>query len=326
MSSLDLMRMFRDLPSPYMVLGTDLTFIDMNAKYLDVTQRTREDLIGRYVFDAFPETGERLAKFRSAFERALAGEANSLVREVFSIERPGDCGGTAQETYWTCWHMPVFSTDGVICGMLQKADDVTAEVTAANMRDVIASEFDHRVRNILATVSSVARATAQSAPSIDGFLEALDGRIEALACTHSILSQGGTVDTELRDLVESQLAPYHEAGSEPILDGPSLRLTRRQAQGLGMALHELATNAAKYGAFSNPEGQLHVTWFLDENARACTILWEESGLEGLAAPRRSGFGSKILTRALPMELGGKVDCRYCSTGLRFSLTFPLGHG
>lgn len=309
-----------------MVLGTDLTFIDMNAKYLEVTQRRREDLIGCYVFDAFPETGERLAKFKSAFERALAGEANSLVREVFAIERPRDCGGPARETYWTCWHMPVFSTDGTICGMLQKADDVTVEVTAATMRDVMAREFDHRVRNILATVSSVARATAQSAPSIEGFLEALDGRIEALACTHSILSQGGIVDTEMRDLVASHVTPYHEVGSKPILDGPPLRLTRRQAQGLGMALHELATNAAKYGAFSNPEGQLHVTWSLDRDAGACTILWEETGLEGLATPKRSGFGSKILTRALPMELGGKVDCQYCSTGLRFSLTFPLLHG
>jgi PAS domain S-box-containing protein len=323
MSTIDFDRLFNVLPSPYMILDSQLRFLDMNARYLTVTERTRGELVGRYVFDAFPERGERLAKFKSAFEKAIAGEANSLVREPFSVERPECQGGGRREVYWTCHNLPVFTPTGQICGMLQKAEDVTAEVNAESMRDVIAREFDHRIRNILATVTSIARATALASPSPDGFLDAFDGRIEALARTHEMLSHGGALDADLGELVAAHIRPYRSRGSEPSVGGPAVRLSRRQTQGVGMALHELATNAAKYGALSRPEGRLSVLWTIDVEMGLCTLNWQEGGLRDLRPSTRTGFGTKILTRVLPMELGGKVDYRLRPTGLHFELSFPL---
>ena len=323
MTTIDFERLFNVLPSPYMILDTRLRFLDMNDRYLEVTERTRADLVGQYVFDAFPETGERLAKFKSAFERAIAGEANSLVREPFSLQRRACQGGGLRQVYWTCRHLPVFSREGMVCGLLQKAEDVTAEVNAESMRNAIASEFDHRVRNVLATVASIARATALASTSTEGFLEAFDGRIEALARTHNMFSHGGVSDAVLGDVVAAHIEPYRGGGSSVALDGPVVRLSRRQTQGIGMALHELATNAAKYGALSRPEGSLSVRWSLDDTLGLCTILWQEGGLRDLQPPTRSGFGSRMLTRILPLELGGTVDYRFCPTGLHFTMSFPL---
>ena len=160
---IDFERMFYSLPTPYLVLDRQLNILDMNDQYLAVTQRSREDLLGRYVFDAFPEGPDRLAMFRDAFQRAVNGEANAIVKSPFSIPRPAAEGGGMREVWWTCHHLPVYGSDGVLCGMLQKAVDVTAEVLAERMRDIISLEFDHRVKNLLATVSTIARRTAKAA-------------------------------------------------------------------------------------------------------------------------------------------------------------------
>jgi len=166
---IDFERLFQDLPTPCMILGRDLRFVAMNDGYLAVTGRRRQDLLGRYVFDAFPESGERLMRFKAAFERAIAGEPNSLVREPFAIERSAMEGAGRREVVWNCHHVPVYDQNGAICGMMQKAEDVTGEVSATGSRDVIAREFDHRLRNVLATVTSIARASAQSARSTEDF-------------------------------------------------------------------------------------------------------------------------------------------------------------
>ncbi|MBS0244533.1 MAG: PAS domain-containing protein, partial [Proteobacteria bacterium] len=137
---IDYRRFFENLPSPYMMLDRDLRFVDMNARYLATIERSREELIGCYVFDAFPETGERLAKFRAAFLKALSGTPNTLVREPFSIARPEPQGGGKREVFWSCHHLPIYDADGEICGVAQKAEDVTSEVLAEKMRDVIARE------------------------------------------------------------------------------------------------------------------------------------------------------------------------------------------
>ena len=116
---------------------------------------TRDALLGRYVFDVFPETDARRTIFEQAFLNALRGETNLVVKQPFSIPDPRT--GELREVWWTCHHFPVFDGNGQIVAMMQKAEDVTAAVSAERMRDVVSQEFNHRVKNILSTITSIAR-------------------------------------------------------------------------------------------------------------------------------------------------------------------------
>jgi PAS domain S-box-containing protein len=322
-ASFDVERLFRFFPSPYMVLDTQLRFIDMNDIYLSITQRTREELMGQYVFDAFPESEERLLVFKSAFERALAGEHNQLVKEPFSLPVSLAQGGGMRDVWWTCHHLPVYDRQGNICGMLQNAEDVTAHVTSERMRAVIGQEFGHRVKNILSTIISIARQTARSAKSTETFVSEFQGRIDAMARTHQTLADGAWERLTLETLLQSQLQTYAEQQRKATLSGPDVELSARHSEVLGMAFHELATNAAKYGAFFVPNGQLHVDWSVDTETGMCTIRWVESGVALSDEISATGFGSKIIDRVLPMELSGTVIRDFTPDGLVCTILFPI---
>lgn len=323
MGTIDLQRMFHSLPSPYMVLDRDLRFIDMNDQYLETTKRTREELLGQYVFDAFPESGERLAMFKSAFERAMAGEPNSIIKKPFSIPRPKSEGGGMRDVWWTCHHIPIHDTEGAVCGMVQKALDVTTEVTAERMREIVSREFDHRVKNHLSTIAAIARRTAKSAVSTEAFLADFEARINAMARTHQLLVHGGWDGMTLSDLLESELNPYRQDGHRQITaSGPTVELTGKQAQALGMAFHELATNAAKHGAFKDPHAKLDVRWSVDPGENGLEIVWHEDGLYGISEPTSNGFGSTIIETVLPAQVSASVERRFLPSGLRCTIRIP----
>ncbi len=173
--------MFETTPTPLMVLDTELCFVAANDCYLKVTDRQRDDLIGRYVFDAFPESGDRKAVIKDGFDRALAGEANKIEKLIFAIARPD---GSFHDVYWTCQQEPVRDPDGRIIGVMQHPLDVSSEVATERMRDTISQEFDHRVRNILTKVSAIARRTARSTDTMQQFIAEFDPRISAMARAH----------------------------------------------------------------------------------------------------------------------------------------------
>ncbi|MDR3497388.1 MAG: HWE histidine kinase domain-containing protein, partial [Ancalomicrobiaceae bacterium] len=287
--------------------------------YLAVTGRRREDLIGRHVFDAFPEEGEVLATFRSAFERAAAGEANILVRRLFRI--PAADGGQ-KEVWWTCHHIPVFDAAGRQIGLLQKAEDVTATVAAERLQGVIAREFDHRIKNMLSTIMVIARRTAHGADSFDDFLNGFDDRLMALGRTHQLLVRDGWDGMKLADLLEGELILYDEFDRRVSLSGPDVWVHGTGAQALGLALHELATNAAKYGALARPDARLSVTWRIDGPDGDLEIAWRESGLRTLEPPTGRGFGSVIIDTVMPQELGASVDRRFHADGLDCVIRIP----
>ena len=320
----DFKELFYALPSPYMMLDTELRFFDMNDAYLRVTRQSRDNLIGRLVFDAFPESPEREAVFASAFERALRGEANRLVRQPFSIPRPDSEGGGFREVWWNCHHLPIHDVDGNLCGVVQKAEDVTSEVKAERLRDVITREFDHRIKNLLSVVVAIARQTANNAESPETFTAEFEERIQAMVRTHQMLVDTGWATVALGDLLEAHLEPYQNSDNACVsLSGPPVTLSSRQTQSLGMAFHELATNAAKYGAFSDAQGRLEVNWSIDGDGKTCRIEWHEDGLTDVGAPSRTGFGSTIMERVLPAELDGSVTRDFTPTGLRCTIAFPL---
>ena len=316
--AIDYVELFRAAPSPFMILDRDLRYVDANACYLATVGTTLDELRGRCVFDVFPESEERRAKFRHALERALAGEANSLEREAYQIP---DESGALREVWWTCHHIPVRDRDGRPCGVLQKALDVTAEVKAERMRDTVLREIDHRMKNQLATISAIARRTARDAATTNDFLESFDRRLQAMSRTHQMLVDEQWGGLQLGDLIRAELAPYRDGTDARIrVEGPSVTLSPGEAQSLGLALHELATNAAKYGGLGEDGESLAVAWRQDE--RGVELTWAERARRAIREPSRQGFGSIIVDRLLPSQIGATVQRDYRADGLHCRIAIP----
>jgi PAS domain S-box-containing protein len=201
--------------------------------------------------------------------------------------------------------------------------DVTDRVAAEDQRLLLAREVDHRAKNVLAVVQALLALTPTGSEDARRFAEAVGSRVTAMARAHALLARERWVGAELRTLVEEELAPYAAERPDAIrLDGPGLRLPARLAQPLSLVLHELATNAAKYGALSLPTGQLVVTW---RTSPAGLLLdWHETGGPALAgAPAQLGFGSRLVARTLRHQLQGHAEFLWHATGLQCLLTLPL---
>ncbi len=311
--------LFESMPTPFMVLDRDLRFVAANTAYLDMTARTASDLMGNHVFDVFPETAERQAAMEAAFALALAGTENTIARSVFAIERPGK--GYA-DLYWDVHHTPVRNPSGAVVAVLQHALDVSTVVEAERMRDVISQEYDHRVRNMMTRISAIARQTARHSYDSETFLTEFDQRILAMARTHELLLHGGWDTLSLRTLVKSALEP-HAGGdlTQVAITGDDHTLSSRVGQALGMALHELASNAARYGTFSQDEGKLTIAW-QSSPERGLEIDWQESGLSDLPPAGRQGFGTTIIDKVLPKETGGTVTRTLTASGLHCLMVIP----
>src|SRR5262249_10324070 len=149
----------------------------------------------------------------------------------------------------------------------------------------------------------------QGSHSMDEFVKALDGRIQSMAAAHSLLSQSRWQGVELTDLVRHQLEPY-ATEANMMISGPDVMLSAEVTQAVAMVVHELVTNAAKYGALSTPGGRVSLTWNLGSSGDAPPVLlieWHETGGPPITAPRRSSYGTNLIRDLIPHELGGKVD-------------------
>jgi two-component sensor histidine kinase/PAS domain-containing protein len=204
--------------------------------------------------------------------------------------------------------------------------DVTERKEAEERQRLLLNELNHRVKNTLATVQSIASQTLRTAPSSTAFRDAFEARIVALSKTHNLLTDQNWRGASLHDLVISELRPHaggREGGGSRILleSERDIRLNPKAAVALGMAMHELATNAVKYGALSTPGGQVTVrSRIMDDRL---TMDWIESGGPPVQAPDRRGFGSRLLEQGLAGELAGDVSLDYVSTGLTCHMELPL---
>lgn len=319
-ADLDFHTLFSITPTPLMVLDTSLRFVAANDCYLGITSRTLDELVGNYVFDVFPDTPERQEEVLGGFRSALAGEENQQEPHAFAIDRPE---GGYQDVWWMTHQLPIRDAAGAVVGLLQHSRDMTETVNATRMQTVISQEYDHRVRNMLAKVSAVARRTAHGAGSLQQFIADFDPRIAAMARAHELLVHGGWERLGLSELIAGELQPYVGRADERIsVSGPDVVLSSHVAQALGMALHELATNAAKYGALSLQAGHLDIHWSLGASDGALRLVWTETGVTKVAAPPRAGFGSTIIDRVLPSETGGRVARDFAPTGLVCTVDIP----
>ncbi|MGX7707400.1 sensor histidine kinase [Methylobacterium sp. Gmos1] len=200
------------------------------------------------------------------------------------------------------------------------------ERRAADARqELLIHELNHRVKNTLATVQSMARQTARSAASLADFTGSFEARLLAMSQTHNVLTANHWEGAGLRGILSAELEPYAGGRADRIrLEGPPVSLTPAVALPLGMAIHELATNAAKYGALSVGTGQVAVEWRLDPQAGAETLSlsWRESGGPPVAPPTRTGFGTRLIRTSLERELAGEVRLDYAETGLVCRIAVP----
>jgi two-component sensor histidine kinase/DNA-binding response OmpR family regulator len=209
-------------------------------------------------------------------------------------------------------------------GGLARVSGVTADITERKRieehRVLLAREVDHRAKNSLAVVQSIVRLTR--AKTIKGYIAAVEGRIHALSKVHSILARSRWQGAEIHELVSEELAAYQAPdGGRMEASGPRLMIAAPVAQSLALALHELATNAAKYGALSMPAGRVALMWEADDEA-GLVLRWEETGGPPVATPVRKGLGLQMIAASLKGHLGGEASFEWHAEGLRCTLSLP----
>ncbi|MGH6895388.1 MAG: chemotaxis protein CheB [Geminicoccaceae bacterium] len=209
--------------------------------------------------------------------------------------------------------------------ILLAIEDITERKRSEDHKELLARELSHRVKNTLAVVQALATQTNGSR-SIKEFRESFVGRLHAMARTHSILLDAQWRGTELQRLVEQALGPYRlDQPAVMTIEGEPVTLTANQGLGLSLILHELATNAVKYGALSDQEGRVHLSWRLEDGnpGRRVRLLWQERGGPPVEPPGEKGFGMRLIERACTYELEGEVELEYVPDGLRCEVVFPL---
>jgi PAS domain S-box-containing protein len=217
--------------------------------------------------------------------------------------------------------------DGMTSRLAGVCMDITERRQSEEQLSLVVAELSHRVKNTLATVMSIARQSFAKAPSLEVARVSFDARIHALAQTHGRLAETNWSGVSLETLLLDELAPYGGSDGENVrMAGPTVILKPKCALTLGLAIHELATNAAKYGAFSSKDGTVEVDWHVDIASRQLHIRWTESGGPPVAPPGHKGFGRLLLERALVSDLRGEVGLEFAETGLRCLVVMPTdGH-
>lgn len=219
---------------------------------------------------------------------------------------------------------PDFAPDGELRGVICAAVDITERKDHEQRMRLVMRELSHRSKNLLAVVQAIARQTAQQADSVKEFLEKFGERVRALAGAQDLLVAGNWSGASLGDIVAGQLGHYTpEDGDRVIVEGPDIKLSPDAMQTLSLALHELATNAAKYGALSNEVGKVLVTWTIDQAASILELRWIEEGGPPVTAPTRRGFGRIVIERNVARSLEADIDLEFAPDGFRAAFRIPL---
>jgi PAS domain S-box-containing protein len=231
--------------------------------------------------------------------------------------------------HWYDLHIePLRDVTGDIIGLTGAAVDITGLKEGEAQLRLLMRELTHRSKNLLAVIQAMANQTARGAVSVDAFVEQFSARLQALATSHDLLVQESWYGASLYDLVRSQMGHHLDARESQVsMDGPSVLLRPEAAQNLGLALHELATNAAKYGALSVPKGRISITWRMVEtkNVTGIEIMWIEVGGPPVEKPQRRGFGTDVIKRNLSRALDADVDLSFPAAGVRCVILIPASH-
>lgn len=293
---------------------------DRDLRYTSISNpmfgRKIEEIVGRTDEDVLPPAS------RSAII--------SLKRAALETGSPQDsevCIETASGERWHDLHIePLRDIMGAIVGLSCAAVDITERKEGEAHLRLLMRELTHRSKNLLAVIQAMARQTARHVGSIEAFLVQFGARLQALATSHDLLVQESWYGVSLFELVRSQLGHYLDrVGAQVSLDGPAVVLKPEAAQSLGLALHELATNAAKYGALSVPGGHVSIRWkrMPAAEGHGVEICWDEERGPKVKEPKQRGFGSMVIEQNLTRALDAEVTMTFAPAGLRCRIVIPV---
>ena len=264
---------------------------------------------------------------REIFPAAISEPIIALKRQVLDsgISQSGEFGAEGR-----CYDFhiePLRDVRGGLVGLACAAVDVTERKKGEEHLRLVMRELTHRSKNLLAVIQAMARQTARHTAGGEGFLDRFAGRLQALARSHDLLVQQSWHGASLRELVRSQLIHYIDRGSQVTLDGPEIVLKPEAAQSLGLAFHELTTNAARYGSLGQPKGRLSVRWRAlgPSEGGGTEILWAESEGPTVADAKNRGFGSMAVEQNLRRALDAEVELQFLPKGLRCRIVLPATH-
>ena len=288
-----------------------------NRRWFDYTGSTLADMQGwgwRSV--QHPEHVERVTEhFKACLETGENWE------DTFPLR-----GKDGEYRWFLSRALPIRDAAGNIVRWFGTNTDVSDQKETEERQRLLVNELNHRVKNTLAVIQSIASVTSRSAVSAAQFSKSFIARLLRIARTHDLLTESHWEGAPLGDVVLNELSPYQGEGAQRVsLRGPYVRLPPRTALALGMVMHEMATNAAKYGALSTADGKLSVSWDIDRTGEQPTLRleWVESGGPQVKEPEQQGFGSRLISLTIGRDLQGSAEMDYHGDGLRCTITFPL---
>lgn len=316
-----------------------------NEAYLPMLGDRAEGSTGRPFRTLWPDVWDDIQPFISA---ALGGEAMTAEDLPLVMTR----FGFAEATNWSFCYSPLYDDDGDVAGILNITADTTALVRwrraqadrndalesalgaandeieeqreAAKVRAVVQRELSHRLKNAYTMVQAIVAQTMRHATSNAEAAETIVSRIQALAAAQDILTRSNGEAANIQEIVAAALLPHQEKIERIEVVGPAMLINAHQGMGLALAVHELATNAAKYGGLSLDAGLARASW--GEDGGAFRFDWAESGGPAVSAPSRRGFGSRLLERVIPSYFGGSGKVDYDAGGVRYALSGKLSAG
>ena len=266
--------------------------------------RSLTDITGQLRYDQLREDTSHVLRTLEPFERQVSTRdgANHYILRI----------------------LPYRGSDSVVSGTLVTFVDVSTVVRAEQHQRLLVDELNHRVKNMLTVVISLATQTLRRSTDMDSFNESFLGRVHALSASYTLLSRENWVSIGLGDVIVEEVRPFVEPESDRIrLSGEDVQLVPAAALAFGMAIHELTTNAVKYGSLSNPNGSVTIDWRVEQEAAGqgswLAISWAEQGGPQVTAPRQTGFGTMLIQRSLSHELGGDATLAYRADGLQAHL-------
>jgi two-component sensor histidine kinase/PAS domain-containing protein len=220
---------------------------------------------------------------------------------------------------------PLVDDNKANVGSIVTLTDITERKRAEEQQTTMVAELNHRVKNILAIVQSVAAQTVRSSGSLENFADAFTGRLKALAIAHDILTHTRWIGIGLSDLLHAMLAPYRSPHETRVsIFGPAILLPSRAVVPLTMVLHEMVTNAAKYGALSRRRGNVEITWQVSDGFdQSVELIWQERGGPKVKAKASAGFGTKLIDHVISHDLDGKTRIDFDPGGVRWAMTFRV---
>ena len=303
-----LREILESISDAFYAVDRDLRFTYINRKAEEWWGRRREEMIGNIYPEIFPQI--------------VGSEAFNAHLKVMEERQPFHFEAISPIlNHWIDVH--IYPTaDG---GLSVYFRDITHRKKAEEHQRVLIHELNHRVKNTLATVQSIASQTLRNACTMHEAKEALESRLFALSRAHDVLTRENWDAANLHEIVSQAVEPYRSYGARIQFAGPTVRIPPRMALALAMAFQELATNAVKYGALYNEHGQVGIRWILDTSSEppCLKLRWEETGGLPVRTPERRGFGTRLIERSLAHDLNGTAEIRFPATGVVCEISAPV---